>query len=252
MATSYTDLFGKDAVLKMFDQQATPFYLVVQGKEKETKFDSLDHCDDIEDAKDYLNTQLEAIEYFGSPAQFRINFYRCLNEKGKLSLDNLKASNTFKLNENGNDQPGTYWGDKRGVGSVGGNSELAELKAIVLQQQSQINALLKDPDDDTEEPQAVGGVMGMLAGLLNNPQIQEALAAKVIGFVNQIIPDPTGRTMNMQPRAQLGNITQDDITALNIAVTKMLENGATIQDFQRLANMDKAKFDMALGVLRSM
>jgi hypothetical protein len=251
MATTYTDLWQKDAVLKMFDQQKTPYYEVLQGKD--LKFDSIDHCDDIEDAKAYLTTQLDAIEHFGSPAQFRINFYRGVTDKNKL--DQLKASNTFKLNENGAALPGTYWGNRNGLSGAGGNNDLQDIKEMLQAQQSQINALLEEADEPAEpaqQPGAVGGVMGMLAGILNNPQVQDAIAAKAIGFLNTIIPDPSGKTMNMQPRAQLGSITQDDITALNIAVTKILENGATVQDFQRLAAMDKNKFDMALGVLRTL
>lgn len=254
MATSYTDLWKKDAVIKMFDQQGTPYYEVMQGKEK--KFDSLDHAEDIEDAKQYLQTQLEAIEYFGSPAQFRINFYRDLSAAGKLTADNLKASNTFKLAENGERAPGTYWGDRHAVGAVGGgNSELAEIKEMLIAQQSQINALLEDPDDTTTgDPAGVGGVMGMLAGILNNPAVQEAIAAKAIGFLNSIIPDPSGKTMTMQSNPQLGNITQDDITALNVAVTKLVEYGVTVNDFQKLAALtaDKPKFEMLIGMLRTM
>lgn len=251
MATSYTDLWLKDSVLKMFDQQKTPYYEVLQGKD--LKFDSIDHSDDIEDAKAYLTTQLDAIEHFGSPAQFRINFYRVLTDKNKF--DQLKASNTFKLNENGAAQPGSYWGNRNAVGAVNGSSDLEEIKEMLLAQQSQINALLEEPDEtETQEPGAVGGVMGMLAGILNNPQVQEAIAAKAIGFLNTIIPDPSGKTMTMQPRAQLGNITQDDITALNIAVTKLVEHGLTVQDFQKLASIadDKPKFDMLVGMLRTM
>ena len=252
MAVNYTDLWKKDAVLKMFDQQKTPYYEVMQGKD--LKFDSIDHCDDIEDAKQYLTTQLEAIEHFGSPAQFRINFYRSITDKNKL--DQLKASNTFKLNENGSVQQGSYWANQNQLSGVGSNPQLDRLEEMIMAQQSQINALLEDPDDTTEvkEKDAVGGVMGMLAGILNNPQVQDAIAAKAIGFLNSIIPDPSGKTMTMQPRAQLGNITQDDITSLNIAVTKLVEHGVTIGDFQKLAAMtaDKTKFDMMLTMLRTM
>ena len=248
--STYTDLWLKDAVLKMFDQQKTPYYEVLQGKD--LKFDSIDHCDDIEDAKAYLTTQLEAIEHFGSPAQFRINFYRVLTDKNKF--DQLKASNTFKLNENGQAQPGTYWANRNAFGMVNSNNDLDEIKEMLIAQQSQINALLEEPDETTQQPGAVGGVMGMLAGILNNPAVQEAIAAKAIGFLNTIIPDPSGRTMTMQTNPRLGNITQDDIMQLNIAVTKLVEHGLTLQDFQKLASIadDKPKFDMLVGMLRTM
>lgn len=254
MATSYTDLYKKDAVLKMFDQQATPFYQVMQGKD--LKFDSIDHSDDIEDAKQYLQTQLEAIEYFGSPAQFRINFYRKLSDKGNFVAENLKASNTFKLSENGEAPANTYWGNKNQLAGSSNNTDLLEIKEMLQAQQSQINALMEDPDEigTDNEQGSVGGVMGMLAGILNNPAVQEAIAAKAIGFLNSIIPDPTGKTMSMQPKAQLGNVTQDDITSLNVAITKLIEHGVTVIDFQKLADMtsDKSKFDMMLSMLRSM
>jgi hypothetical protein len=252
MSVTYTDLWRRDAVLKMFDQQATPYYEVFQGKEK--KFDSIDHAEDIEDAKNYLDTQLQAIEHFGSPAMFRISFYRRLSEKEKFTPDNLKGSNTFKLSENGECNPGTYWGDRNAVGSVG-NPQLERIEEMLLAQQSQINALLEDPDDTTtQEPAAVSGVMGMLAGILNNPAVQEAIAAKAIGFLNSIIPDPSGKTMTMQANPRLGNISQDDIMQLNIAVTKLVEHGITLQDFQKLAALtaDKPKFDMLVSMLRTM
>lgn len=252
-SNNYSDLRTLDAVMKMFDQQNTPFYEVYQGKD--LKFDSIDHAEDMEDAREFLEQQLKAIEHFGSAAQFKINFYRNATEKGKL--ENLKASNTFKLNEQGVVPVGSYWDQRNNsLGAVGPKSELQEIKEMLVAQQSQINALLEDPDEDEEEeqPGAVGGVMGMLAGMLNNPAVQEAIAAKIIGFVNTIIPDPSGKTMTMQPRTQLAGISQEDIVALNAAVMTMIENGVQVTDFQKLATLtaDRQKFDMLLGMLRSM
>ena len=253
MANSYTDLFQKDAILKMFDQQNTVYYEVMQGKIK--KFDSIDHCEDADDARNYLDMQLTAIEHFGSPQQFTINFYRELTDKNKFSIDNLKASNTFKLNENGMAAPGSYWGNRRGVGAVDNNSvELQEIREILQQQQSMINALLEEPDEKESKDQgSLSGVMGLLAGIINNPDVQAAIAAKAIGFLNTIVPDPSGQTMNMNAHPQLNGITQNDITQLNIAVTKLIDAGMLLSDFEKLAIVTQKPevFKMYLTMLRS-
>lgn len=245
-----TDFREIEYILKQYDVMGTPFYTVYQGKDY--KFDHIE--DDLESGRAYLDQQLQAIKYFGNTAQFKITFYRELTDKGKFNQENIKGSNTFKVisEEDADGMP--YWEKKRGIVSP----ELKELRELVAAQQSQINALLEDADEE-EEPGVLGGLMGHLSPILQNPQVQQAIAAKISGLLDKFIPDISGKTMYMQPTTTLGSASQakqdpdqDDQTILTMAIQKLFAAGVTVDDMKKLADMTEnpKQFSFLLTMLR--
>jgi hypothetical protein len=229
-----TDFRNIDALLSQFDVMATPFIEVYEGKQK--KFDYIE--DDIDGSRDFLKNQLEAIKFFGNTALFRIAFYRQLTDSGKLTPDNLKGSNTFKLMEYEEASDTPYWQQKRLGGS---SSELTEIKEMLLAQQSQINALLQEPDEEEEKEKVSGfnGFLGAVMPFLQNPDVQKAIAAKIIGFINKIIPDPSGKTMYMNENPQLAGYTEEEANKINESLITLMSAGMTVNDFEKLAALTK-------------
>jgi hypothetical protein len=244
MATA--DFRNIDAVLLQFDVMNTPYIEVYEGKQK--KFEFIEN--DLDGAKEFIAQQLAAIKYFGNTALFKIAFYHRLTDKDKFAIDNLKGSNTFKLQDYAEAMETPYWQGKQLINGKSSNSELAEIKELLTAQQSQINSLL-EPSDDEAENQPVGGIMGALQPILQNPDIQQAIASRIIGLIDTLIPNK----MNTQQQQQvtLGALTQDQADSINVSIERLINAGMTESDFAKLATMaeDKTKASFLLGMLRN-
>ena len=253
MASQQTDFRNSEAVLNQYDVMDTPYYTVFQGKDY--KFDWME--EDLEGGRNHLKQQLEAIKFFGNTAQFKICFYRKLTEKGTFNIENIKGSNTFKVIAEEQADQSPYWAAKN-------NYVHPEIKALIEKidaQQSQINALLQESDQEEEEEENKGVLGGLLNGLtpiLQNPAIQQAIAGRIIGFLDKLVPDNKTKTMYMQPAGTLSGVSetepseQEEQIILNNALVKLFNNGVTVNDIQKLADMadNPVQFNFLLSMLR--
>lgn len=238
------DFRDKEALLSQFDVMATPFFEVIA--EKKRKFIHIE--DDMEGAKEFLRNQLDAIGHFGSTSIFTIIYYSEVSDKGKLMQDAIIGSNTFKLNEG----ELSSW---KGYGSR--NQDLEEIKEILKAQQSQITALMQEPDEnDEDEPEpeklsGLGSIAGMLSGLLSQPEVQQVIAQKIVGFINGIFPEKNALNMNTQ-QGVIGNVQQDDSSLITQSLERLFAAGMTAQDFKKLADLtnNPQQFQMYLSMLR--
>lgn len=244
MATGI-DLRGADQVLKQFELFNCPFYAVYQGKDLKFYHDS----EDIDSAKELLEQSLAVLDYNQSTAVFKIVFYTQLNKDEKLTAENIKGSNTFRVVSPGVSYNNPNFGNPELIGSYQNKRE----SAIVLQTQSEkieqlenkIDLLL-EAKDDIEEPQsAVGSFQNVIGSLLSNPTIQEALIGRILNFVDTILPE------KKQPVQIAGVMDESEVqTALRI----LFEAGMSIADLQKLANIstnNKPLFTILLSQLRA-
>jgi len=249
---SQTDLREIDAILKQYDVMDTPYYTVYQGKDY--KFDWME--DDLEGGRKYLEQQLEAIKYFGNTLQFKICFYRKLTDKGTFNIENIKGSNTFKVITEDDPERGTYWAKKNQLD----NPDIRQLRELIEAQQSQINALLHKSDEEEEEEEkgVLGGLLNGLTPILQNPQVQQVIAGKIIGFIEKILPDH-GKNLYMQPVSAISGVSQQTEQTeeqqqiiLTEALQKLFNNGVTVNDIVKLSNMadNPAQFSFLLSMLR--
>lgn len=243
------------AVLDAFDRNDTALFAVYQGKD--LKFDSIELAEDPETARQYLNDNLEAIRRYGNTQTFKIVFYRRLSEKGTLTPENVKGSNTFKVVEPQDAGMLSYWQLKNGERMPPQpTQELSEIKEMLLAQQSQINALLQEPDEENNN--SVNGsagfnIMGLVNQLISHPEIQQAIAGRITGLINTIIPDPSGKLMPMQQTTQLAGTSEDQqVQIINDCLQRLFTAGLTLDDLQKLADMtkDQANFNFLLSLLR--
>src|SRR5882672_6091561 len=76
----------------------------------------------------------------------------------------------------------------------------SQLKEEMREMRDTFTGYMEKQNEEKEgdgEPEKMGGVMGMLGKILENPTIQQAIAAKVVSFIDKIFPGGMG-TMNQQ------------------------------------------------------
>lgn len=240
------DIRGKEDVLAQFDTFGTPYFAVYQGKD--LKFYHLE--DDVDSGRELLEANLLVLERNQTTAPFKIVFYESLNTAGKLSADNIKGSNTFRVWSPGVSFNNPDYGNPERMGAYnrGGNTE------IVSSQQAEINELKEKVNELTEllqaddEPAQVGGVQGMLGALLENPQVQNVIVGKLLSFVETLFPDK----QQTAPAMVAGITDESDVQG---AIRTLFAAGMNISDLQKLANLsttNPAMFNILLQQLRSM
>lgn len=240
------DIRGKEDVLTQFDTFETPYFAVYQGKD--LKFYHLN--DDVDSARELLEANLSVLERNQTTAPFKIVFYENLNAAGKLSADNVKGSNTFRVFSPGVSYNHADYGNPERIGAYnrGGNAE------IISSQEKKINELEEKINTLTElleadpEPAQVGGIGGMLGALLENPQVQNVIVGKVLSFMDSLFPDK----QQTAPAMVAGITEESDVQS---AIRKLFDAGMTIADLQKLAGIsstNSAMFNILLQQLRSM
>lgn len=247
MATGI-DLRGADQVLQQFDLFDTPFFAVYQGKDLKFYHD----VDNVDEARELLNSNLAVLEANASTAPFKIVYYTQLNNAGKLTMDNCKGSATFRICSPGVGANHPMAGQLEVVGSYHNRkqSELIELLERKLDEQNEkINILLEAKDaEEAEDPGQVNGFQSVIGSLMANPAIQEAIIGRLINLVDKILPPP----QQQHNAGALAGIT--DESDVQGALRILFDAGMTISDLQKLAAMTKTNaglFQILLGQLRN-
>lgn len=253
------DLRGKDQVINQFDLFSTPYYCVMQGKD--IKFYYAD--DNMDEARELLENNLNVLEQNGSVAPFKIVYYTGINEKGKLVAENIKGSNTFRVCSPGmapnnpmyqNVESGLpIWQSKKMSGID--REELEELKNKIQYLEDQNEELISKLEESEEAIEQPAGIGGLLNGLLQNPEIQTALIGRILGFVDTLLPQKN----NYMNSAQIAGTEDNNFAKINLqeieAVEKLKGAGMTTDDLCKLANIsvnNSAYFNMLLNTLRSL
>lgn len=243
MATGI-NLRGADELMKQFELFDTPYFAIYQGKDLQFYYDN----DNIDGARELLQQQLDVLSHNRSTATFKAVFYTDLNDKGKLTPDNIKGTTTFRVCS-----PGVSYNHPEFIGSYGdrrGNTRLRDEQDQLIEELKEkvetLEARLNDEQDN--EPQAVGGIQGFIGAFLNNEQVQAALLPRLFGLIDQILPAP-------KPAAQPAAINGiADETEVQAAIRRLFEAGMNIDDLIKLSNIPKnnpALFSILLTQLRA-
>lgn len=139
-------------------------------------------------------------------------------------------------------------------GGSGLRDEVRSLKAAVEM------LVAKQNEDDSEVEPGKSGVMGMLSGLLDMPEVQRAIAGKVVSIIDHIIPSKgQGAQLGQVAGALPGATVQDELdlqTRLQNALGALFEyDPLLVQDLEKLAVVakgDPAQFNLLLSMLRKM
>lgn len=249
------DIRGAEQVLEQFELFDTPFFAVFQGKD--LKFQHLE--DNIDEARNLLRQNLEVLERNGSVAPFKIVYYYNLSANEKLVPENIKGSNTFRVISPGVSTNHPDYGNPERFNTnffaskIGNAKIIDEQAAKIIELEERLNAM--EAEAVEEQPQAVGGLNGIINGLLQNEQIQQAIIGRLLNFVDTILPNKSNamNTANNASGASIAGI--DETNALHDALSQLEAAGMTLNDFVKLATIAKEKqsyFQMLLQSLRTM
>ena len=232
------DLRGIDQVIESFNLNGTPFFAIYQGKD--LKFQHLEN--DIDSASELLQNNLRVLEQGGSTAPLKIVYYYDVNAAGKLTNENIKGSNTFRVCN-----PGAY--NSAGYGSNEIIVPYRERKNDAYEQRiAALELQLSEEAEEEEAPQAVGGFNGVLMGLLNNPQVQEVIIGRLLTVLDKILPPPQNSNA---PAMVSGASDQDE--QIKYCLQTLFSKGMTVADLQKLKNIAETQtlyFNSLLSMLR--
>jgi hypothetical protein len=112
------------------------------------------------------------------------------------------------------------------------NEILNEIRALRAERLAEID----EEDEETEEEEAPATPSSILAGMLQQPQVQQLLITALGNLVGNFA----------RPRVQAVSGTQDIETTLQILFSK----GVTADDLAKLAAMPESQITMLLSMLR--
>jgi len=248
MATGI-NLRGADELMKQFELFDTPYFAIYQGKDLQFYYDD----ENIDGARELLTQQLDVLTANRSTATFKAVFYTGLNDKGKLTPENIKGTTTFRVCSPGVSYNHPEFGNPELIGSYPerrGNVRLMDEQAQKIEALEQkIDLLLEEKESEqNEQPQSVGGFQGVIGAVLANPQVQQILIGRLLTLLDKILPEqqPAG------PKPTIAGIT--DESEVQAAIRQLFEAGMTIDDLIKLSNIPKNNpglFSILLTQLRA-
>lgn len=213
-----------NAVLSWFDKQDLTKFAIYRGaKENDAYLTGSFHGTDKEEASAVLQSLLNEIE----PQDFNVYFLKLLPDNAKTKT--ATAGVTFQLyNQN------AFSNQLSGTGTVNQNvlnEMLAEIRAL---REERLQQLTSDDDDDDDDAPEQNNI---LAGLLNQPQVQNLL----MGILSNVFTS--------KPAQAIAGIEPDN-NNLEKHLELLFSKGVTVDDIAKLAAMEKTQINFLLSMLR--
>lgn len=246
---------GIEATVEAYElNRIGPWAVLSQGKILCSSCDVTD--DDIDQGAEQLECFLEMMKKHGSQAVYELQVYRL----GPTSVEiNSKTpysrSIPFSLFEN--ETPGVSNGESRML------SMLTEMQTEIRVLKEQVAA--REVTEDDEETQEDGTLMGkigsMAMGILERPDVQQAIAIGALNFVKKFVPgmnrmadqQEEGRRVAGVQTGYVNLLDQDQINKVHAAITRLSAKDAKLGDhLEKLADIAETqpgKYSMALNFL---
>ena len=244
-----------DGVINRFDRMNTPYFKITYGA-KNVKSIEQKESDDIEESRNLLAEWLKDAHKYNDTTPYNIVFYYAVSDNGQLKDDEIKGTYTFKIGQHTEETSNNYYN------KIAGNSEIAELKAMVA-------GLYEIEDEGIDEAkelalieqnrpmfdQVIGAIMNEFKkDPVNTIKLGKETLKGIVGIVKECFSNEIKTEM-----ASIGNVTAQtytdaDIAELNIAIDKLVQSGMQISDFKKLVSIAADKpttFNMYLTMLRS-
>ena len=226
MAKIDYEISGVDNLIEWFDERKGHYFMLFKGSQKIETGD----CESREDCRDILLGRLARMQREGNETTLTLKLYK---KKGRAGIDekDYDTSINFVVCKPQQFYPQPYYqAPQQNTG------EIEALKARIAALELELNA--EEEEEGEEIGAAESPVQAAIVGMLNNPNIQQALLGALMGAFA-----PQGK-----PRAMAGTGTRDE--ALDI----LSANGVTDDDLMLLAQMainNPAQFKMLLKMLRN-
>jgi hypothetical protein len=272
MGYSSVQIFGRDATVKAFRNTDCINWSLLQGKQLLFKYEGSDQSE----GGNQLDALLKMIaDSSGSDAVYTLRWYERDDipepkqgkvqkaakqvPKYKIYLDTpFDGSVNFKLfNQEGEGGRHTTFND------------LTDLKKQVADTQMLLQQLIKDRNQEDSETEKVSGITGFINGLMDVPEIKQAIAGKVIQLFNGVtskvgdmisgshqVPAKIAGPQPGDLPAQPIHMPQEQIDKLNSALVILANCDPQLPDhlykLAMIAKNDQATYDTLLGMLNKM
>lgn len=193
MRSSAVMFRGTKSVIKAYNSNDVPAWSLWNGP-KQLVFSY--NGTDIEEGAKMLGEALALLQEGGSTAAFMLCVYDDWKAGDKIK-SNTPYDNSFNF---------SIWDDDEGEATSRFRSNKDNEKRLTA-----IEDLLKKMCEESEEedkPEKIGGIQGMIAGLLEQPQVKEAIMGKIAQIINKIPSMGEGKKIagipgeDVQPDAQ--------------------------------------------------
>lgn len=201
---------GTEAALQAYESNDIAPWALFQGREILCNYKG----ESMTDGSSKLGAFLEMLKVGSSKTTYQLRVY----EDHPKSINNNTPYNfsfRFKLLDD----------EEYDASPVAGNYKAMMGKIDAIEKR------LADRDDDQEEDKPAG-IQGMIAGIINRPEIQQAMMERVIGFINMIMPNRGPAAIAGVPGTG-GELTPDQIAAA----------------YNSMPADQKKKMDTAIGIL---
>jgi hypothetical protein len=237
---------GIKKAIEAYENMGLPPWSLWCGKAMNLSYDG----DDIEEGKTRLNKYLEMCEQ-ESVATYTLCVYESLPKKTKITnATPYHASFNFKLTE----------GDYPSRSIMRMNERDEQLLGRIADLEKKIGDLVALQNEERDEPEEMGGIAGVLSGLLDMPEIKQALAGKVVSLLDRFNLFPmNANNPNPPGPQQIGKVagvepSPDQVDQINRALQVLIqydpELGEHLEMLADIAKKDRKKFTNLLSMLK--
>lgn len=240
---------GVSQVCEAYESNDMPVWAICSGKE-------LMFCDpgakDTSEGRMTLESTLKRLQQGGTRAILSLRVYETAPGGSIKSNTVWDRSFGFKL----------YDDEEFGPYETGRRSLAREAQDKIDKMEAEleiIKAQMKEAEEEAE-PEKLSGVEGVLAGIMGMPGIKEFLSAKLIGFVNTIVPmggtgmpagiagieGPLPAKANVLKPGQEAKVNQ----ALNILCALDPLLGDHLLGVASIAQADQGQYNFLIGMLK--
>jgi hypothetical protein len=235
MGYSSAQFLGRSAALKAFTNVDATNWSVLQGKQFLFKYEGTDPDEGITQLTELLKMIAESS---ASEAIYTLRWYeyeepaktvKGSKQKRKIFYDTpFDGSFNFKLFDDHSEISGRR----------SSYTDLSEMKKQLADQQLLLQQLIKDRNQEDSEDEKISGITGFINGLMDVPEIKQAIAGKVIQLFNGVT-NKVGEYMSGQhpvpakiagPEIDPIQMPQDQVTKLNTALTILVKADANFAE----------------------
>lgn len=221
-------LRSKTAVLNWFNEADQTAWEIYRFSIRNSNLTDVYKGSDKEEGYHKLATALDMI----APDDCE-NYVLQLINTGKKAKE-IAPNKVFILNEKQLGSVGMAYGISAQQDRIN-NEILSEIRALRAERIEDI-----EEDEDVQVPEPAS-TQSILAGFINQPQVQTMIVGAILGMINKF----TGSTTPVQ--AVAGTHTQDDIQQI---INTLFSKGVTPDDLAKLAAMPESQIQMLLSMLR--
>ena len=232
---------SKDAIVDAFRNKRIPYFAVVSGSQIIHKNQTIA---DVDVAADELETFLSMLNE-GSNAVYTLRIFEEIPKGGIKDKTPADYGLNFRLNIEGMLPEPSRIAYLRNRDDYD-KQLMSRLDAI----EAKINGV--DDEEEAEEEPAKNGMIGVINGLIQNPQIQQAIVSRLIGFIDKILPPVQNQNFMSNVAPAINGIAEDQ-QKLDEALTILRKHCPNLEDkllaLANLAEAEPAQFQMLIKML---